>query len=254
MPPTPPSLVRFAARVDVADHRARASRGRSATRSRSSGRRSSGRRAARRRRRTPCRASPAPPRGRRAGPSSAATSARTGPRTVPGATTRRQDPGRDAEALEERARPVAGDRVQALARARDRVLGDGAAGQEVVEEVRPSSAGGRPGRSSGSPARTIDEQLVERVDGHELDARRGVDLVARARPRRRGPASPPCARPGSGPGSRGAGRGRRAARSRRPRCPRRPTPRGRPRRGRAQPGGHVAEQAQEVPVERARQR
>ena len=115
---------------------------------------------------------------------------------------------------------------------------------------RPSSAAGPRCRSSGSSVADHREQLVERVDGHELDAGGGVDLGPAARSRRPPPACRRSARRGSGPGSRAGARARRAGRSPRPTCPRRPRPRvPRPRPCAGRP--RCRRTAQGVPVQRA---
>ena len=87
-----------------------------------------------------------------------------------------QQSRRDAEALEHRACPVAGAGVEGLAGRRERVLGHAGAGQEVGEQV------GHHQQPVGVPQERIvrarhRQELVDGVDGHELDAGRGVDLV-----------------------------------------------------------------------------
>ena len=159
-----------------------------------------------------------------------------------------QEPGGDAQPFQQRARPVTGERVEHLAGACVRVLGDRAPAQEVGEEVAHHEQPVRRAelRVAGACHR---EQLVQRVDGHELDARGAVDL--RAGNDREGlvdHARGPCVAIVDGVAQEAAARvekaevdapgvhpdgGGRAVGSRRPEA-----------------RGDVAEEAQEIPVER----
>ena len=89
-----------------------------------------------------------------------------------------QESARCPHSLDEIGIPLASDGVEALARTCDRVLGHAPPGQEVVEQVGHHE----------QPLRLLEqrivgfahrEQLAQRVDGHELDARAPIDLGPR---------------------------------------------------------------------------
>ena len=111
-------------------------------------------------------------------PVSAARSERRSPSTVPGCTISGRNPvGMPRRSSSGRAQSRVNG-IQALARAGVRVLGDGGPTQEVGEQVAHHQQPVGLGQLRVSRARHR-QQLEERVDGHELDSRRAVDLLAR---------------------------------------------------------------------------
>lgn len=89
---------------------------------------------------------------------------------------RRQDPGGDAQRLAEFARPRAGAAVEELAGA-----GDGEFAARFAAELEGDQVGHhqQPPRPREPPLGDVGDELVDRVDGHELDARDLVDALAR---------------------------------------------------------------------------
>ena len=158
----------------------------------------------------------------RASPAASARSGRRLPSTVPGCTISGRIAVGMPEPLEHRPGPVRGRRRPGTGSWRRSVYSATAAPDRKWANrsaIISSRSAWRQQRVVRADHR---EQLVERVDRHELDAGRRVDLLARHDGEGRLDHAVGPARRGSGPGSRAAGRGRRAARSRRPRC-RRPT-------------------------------
>ena len=97
---------------------------------------------------------------------------------MPGCDDLGQEVGGDAEAVEERPGPVLGPRVERLAGGGLGVLAHAHTAQEVVEDVRHHQQLVSL-LEDGVVRADLAEQLVERVDGHELDARGHVQLIAR---------------------------------------------------------------------------
>jgi hypothetical protein len=94
----------------------------------------------------------------------------------PGFDHRRQQSRRDPELREQRHRPVAGPRIHELGGGGVGVFGDPGAGQPVVQQVGHGQHGRRGVDQLGRRLAGRVE-LVERVEGQELDAGDRIDLV-----------------------------------------------------------------------------
>ena len=138
-------------------------------------------------------------------PPAATTPDCSGPMIVPGLDNRRGEARRQSQALHQIRRPGPRARVHQLRRRRVGVLAAHLAGEPVVEEIGDhDEALGR--STSDGVCRVRGEELIDRVDRHELHAGGGVDLVPGHDVERRRPWRRRCARRDSDRGSRAARR------------------------------------------------